>query len=185
MTQEVYRIGIPIASHAIGGNGIINAIKNGVDTIEHGFYINEEAIELMFETDATFVPTLAIMHRIVTEGYEHGVPEWSLEKYRKTHDAHFDGARKAYEAGISIALGTDFMDLELLPNEKNTLEAELLVEDIGMDEIDVLKAAIGHAGRTCAGRCGYPPIWVRSRFRCPQREPVGRNHHSSRDSFCV
>nr|WP_276303760.1 amidohydrolase family protein [Halomarina sp. PSR21] len=74
--EEAHRVGIPVAAHAQGAPGIKNALRNGVDTVEHGFYVDDEAIDLLLETDATFVPTLSIVHRIVAEGADHGMPEW-------------------------------------------------------------------------------------------------------------
>lgn len=147
-TEEAHRVGIPVASHAQGAAGIERALENGVDTIEHGFFLDTETIDLLLETDATLVPTLAIMHRLVTEGADHGVPEWGLEKSRAARRDHFDSIRRAYEAGVPIALGTDFIGPDLVPHGENTLEAELFVEEIGMTEMDAIRAGTSVAART-------------------------------------
>ncbi len=146
-TQEAERVGIPVASHAQGASGIKSALRNGVDTIEHGFYLDQECLDLFVEHDATFVPTLAIMHRIVTRGADHGVPEYGLRKSREASEAHYEAIERAYEADIPIALGTDFIGPELVPHGENALEAELFVEEIGMDEMDAVKAATSVAAR--------------------------------------
>ncbi|MDY6765454.1 MAG: amidohydrolase family protein [Halobacteria archaeon] len=147
-TEEAHRVGIPVASHAQGGPGIKSALRNGVDTIEHGFYLDDEAIDLMKETDAVFVPTLSIMHRLVTRGDEYGVPEYGLEKANHARDAHFKAVKLAYENDVSIALGTDFIGPELVPHGENVLEAELLVEMVGLSEMDAIKAGTSVAART-------------------------------------
>jgi imidazolonepropionase-like amidohydrolase len=147
-TEEAHRVGIPVASHAQGAPGIKSALRNGVDTIEHGFYLDRETIDLMLETDATFVPTLAIMHRLVTEGADHGVPEYGLEKAAHARDAHFEAVERAYEADVPIALGTDFLGPDLVPHGENALEAELFVEEVGMTEMDAIKAGTSVAART-------------------------------------
>lgn len=147
-TEEAHRVGIPVASHAQGAPGIKAALRNGVDTIEHGFYIDEECLELFHETGATFVPTLAIMHQLVTEGADHGVPEYGLEKARKAQEAHFDATERAYQAGIPTALGTDFLGPELVPHGRNALEAKLLVEEIGMSEREAIEAGTRVAAQT-------------------------------------
>jgi imidazolonepropionase-like amidohydrolase len=149
-TEEAHRVGIPVASHAQGAPGVKAALRNGVDTIEHGFYLDEECFDLFVETGATFVPTLAIMHRLVTEGAEHGVPEYGLAKARNAREAHFDATRRAYEEGIPIALGTDFIGPELVPHGMNALEAELFVEEIGMTEREAIEAGTRVAARTVA-----------------------------------
>jgi imidazolonepropionase-like amidohydrolase len=149
-TEEAHRVGIPVASHAQGAPGIKSALRNGVDTIEHGFYIDEECLELFEETGAVFVPTLSIMHRLVTEGADHGVPEYGLEKARNARDAHWDATRRAYEAGIPIALGTDFIGPDLVPHGMNAMEAELFVEEIGMSEHEAILAGTATAAKTVA-----------------------------------
>jgi len=146
--EEAHRVGIPVASHAQGAPGIKTALRNGVDTIEHGFYLDEECIDLFEETDATFVPTLSIMHRLIEHGADHGVPEYGLEKSREASESHFEAVERAYEAGIPIATGTDFIGPELVPHGENALELELLANEVGMDEHDVLQSATRIAART-------------------------------------
>jgi imidazolonepropionase-like amidohydrolase len=150
MTEEAERVGVPVASHAQGAPGIKSALRNGVDTIEHGFNLDEESVDLFLETGATFVPTLAIMDRIVSRGADHGVPEYGLEKSRAAREAHFDAVRRAYEAGIPIAAGTDFIGPDLIPHGENALEMELLVEETGLSEMDAIRSATSVAGRTVA-----------------------------------
>lgn len=147
-TEEAHRVGIPVASHAQGAPGIKAALRNGVDTIEHGFYLDDECFELFEETGATFVPTLSIMHQLVTIGDEHGVPEYGLEKANHARDAHFDAVERAHAEGIPIAAGTDFIGPELVPHGENALELELFVEKIGMEPVEALHAATGVAART-------------------------------------
>ena len=148
LTEEAHRVGIPVASHAQGTGGVIAALENGVDTIEHGFYLDDEAIALMLETDATFVPTLAIMFRIVEAGEDHGVPAYGVRKAREAFEAHVDSTRRAHEAGVPVATGTDFIGPELIPHGENALELELLVEEIGLTPLEAIEAATGVAGRT-------------------------------------
>jgi len=147
-TEEAHRVDIPVASHAQGSAGIKRALRSGVDTIEHGFYLDAEALELMRESDATYVPTLSIMQRIVEHGSNHGVPAYGLEKAAEAKEAHFDAVRRAYEADVPIALGTDFIGPALVPHGNNAMEAELFVEEIGMDAVDALRAATSVAART-------------------------------------
>ncbi len=148
MVQEAHRVDIPVASHAQGSEGILNALHNGVNTIEHGFWLTEEVVEAFHETGATFVPTLSIMHRICEHGEEHGVPDYGLRKARNAREAHFESVERAYEADVPIALGTDFIGPELVPHGENALEAELFVKEIGMDERDAIRAGTEVAART-------------------------------------
>jgi len=147
-TEEAHRVDIPVAAHAQGTAGVVSALENGVDTIEHGFHLDSEAIDLLLETDATLVPTLAVVDRIVERGDDHGVPDWGLRKARAAREAHVESVRRAYEAGVPIALGTDFIGPDLLAHGENVREAELLVEAIGMSEREAIEAGTGVAART-------------------------------------
>lgn len=148
VVEEAHRVDIPVASHAQGTPGVKNALRNGVDTVEHGIWLDDEAVDLFHETGATLVPTLAVMHRICERGAEHGLPEYGLEKAYEAREAHFESARKAHEAGVPVALGTDFLGPELLPHGENALEAELFVEEVGMSEREAIRAGTGVAART-------------------------------------
>lgn len=148
VVEEAHRVDIPVASHAQGTPGVKNALRNGVDTIEHGIWLDDEAIDRFHETGATLVPTLAVMHRICEHGEDHGIPEYGLEKAYEAREAHFASARKAYEAGVPVALGTDFLGPALLPHGENALEAELFVEEVGMSEREAVHAGTGVAART-------------------------------------
>ncbi|WP_430503829.1 amidohydrolase family protein [Haloparvum sp. PAK95] len=148
LVEEAHRVGIPVASHAQGAGGVKSALRNGVDTIEHGFYLDQRCFDLFHETGATFVPTLAIMHRLVEQGADHGVPEYGLEKAREAREAHFDSVERAYEDDVPIAVGTDFLGPELIPHGENALELELLANEVGMAERDVIQSATRVAART-------------------------------------
>lgn len=139
IVEEARRVGSFVASHAQGTEGINNALKAGVKTIEHGFHINDESIELMLKNDAIMVPTLAIAHRIVTVGEKFGVPEYGIKKAREAHKAHRDSVVKAKEAGVKVAIGTDFVGGPMLPFGENAVEFELFVE-LGFTPMEAIVA---------------------------------------------
>lgn len=148
MTREADRNGIDVAAHAQGTAGIKAALRNGVSTVEHGFQLDEECIDLLQDSGGTFVPTLSIMWRITEHGEDHGVPEWGLRKAEEAREAHLDAVERAYEANVPIAAGTDFMGPELAPHGENALEMELLVSEIGLTEMEALQAGTRVAART-------------------------------------
>ena len=148
IVTEAHRGGVPVAAHAQGAAGIEQALEAGVDTIEHGFELTPAIIEQLHETDAVVVATLSINHRIVEAGADHGVPPGSLEKMEGAATEHFDSIRRAYEADVPIALGTDFMGPDLVPHGDNAMEARLLVEEIGLSEMEAIEAGTRIAART-------------------------------------
>jgi len=119
-----------------------------VDTIEHGIYIDDEGIEMLKETNRILVPTLAIVDQICEADADHEIPEFGLEKAREAREAHFDAVRRAYDAGATIALGTDFVGPDLVPHGENAVEAVLHVEECEMDPMDTIKTATSEAALT-------------------------------------
>lgn len=171
--EEAHRVDIPVASHAQGAAGVKAALRNGVDTVEHGFYLDDECLDLFAETGAVFVPTLAIMHRILEAGADHGVPDYGLAKAREASEAHFDSVERAYEAGVPIATGTDFIGPELIPHGENALELELLVDRVGMAEHEVLQSATRVAAQTVpADDIGTLAVGNRGDLLALERDPL-------------
>lgn len=137
--EEAHNLGKKVMAHAQGSTGIKNAIIAGISSIEHGFYLTDEIIELMLKHDVFLVPTLSAVHHIVERGTEAGIPEYGVRKAREAQKAHIESFRKAYKAGVKIAMGTD----SATPfnfHGKNAIELELMV-NAGMKPIDALKAA--------------------------------------------
>ncbi|MFB6269226.1 MAG: amidohydrolase family protein [Halobacterium sp.] len=148
MTTEADRAGLEVAAHAQGTAGIKAALRNGATTIEHGFHVDDECIDLLKESGGTLVPTLAIMYRITERGDDYGVPEWGMEKAREARESHVEAVERAYEASVPIAAGTDFMGPELVPHGENAVEMELLVDEIGFSEMEAIQAGTRVAART-------------------------------------
>jgi imidazolonepropionase-like amidohydrolase len=88
------------------------------------------------------------MNRIVEDGPDHGDPEYGLRKSREAIETHVESTRRAHEAGVPIATGTDFVGAPLVPHGENALEMELLVEEIGLAPLEAIEAATGVAART-------------------------------------
>jgi imidazolonepropionase-like amidohydrolase len=148
LVKEAHRFELPVGCHASGAEGIKNALRNGVDTLEHGTYLDEEAINLLLSHDVPVVTTATPMYRFIHYGPDLDLPEYALKKAKTVNEAHLDSMQRAYDAGVSLALGSDLMGTELLPHGENVLEAERLVDAVGMDEMDVIKA-----GTSVAARC--------------------------------
>jgi imidazolonepropionase-like amidohydrolase len=137
--EEAHKAGRMTATHAQGKQGILNAVRAGIDTIEHGFYIDEEVAALMVEKNVYFVPTLAAVHNIVANGVAGGVPAYAVEKAEKVQALHRDNLIKAKAAGVIIGMGTD-AGTPYNAHGKNLQELELLVQ-AGFSHIEALIAA--------------------------------------------
>ena len=105
--EEARKAGRRTATHAQGTEGIKNSLWAGVTSIEHGFFLDDEAIELMLERNAYLVPTLNAPYQIIRGGVKRGVPRYAVEKSKSVMKSHFQSVRRAYKSRIPIAMGTD------------------------------------------------------------------------------
>lgn len=127
------RQGQPITSHAQGAQGIIEAIKGGVSSVEHGYEIDDEGIALMLEHGTMLVPTLSAALRLPDPKK---VPTFLYEKKVRWSATAREHITRAIAAGVKVALGTD---AGICPHGVNLKELGHLV-DLGMDPVEALKA---------------------------------------------
>lgn len=132
-----FRGGIKVMSHAQGAEGIKNAVLAGIHSIEHGIFLDDEAIELMLAHGTFLVPTLVAPIGVIESAEQSGgAPEYALRKARETIDAHKESIARAYRAGVKIAMGTD---AAVVPHGTNLRELGLMC-DIGMSPMEALVA---------------------------------------------
>lgn len=135
--EAAYRRGIKVMSHAQGVEGVKNAIRAGVHSIEHGIFLDQEAIDLMLEKQTFLVPTLLAPLSVLEIAESTGaMPEYGVRKARETIEIHSESIAKAYEAGVTIAMGTD---AGVMPHGTNLRELGLMC-NIGMSPMDALVA---------------------------------------------
>ncbi len=130
-------------AHAQGTEGIKNAIRAGIDSIEHGFWLDDETIEMMLDRDVFLVPTLAAVYRIVEAGTEKGVPPHAVEKAKVGQAAHLESFALALDRGVKIAMGTDAGTPFNLHGE-NAFELQLMV-NAGMKPMQAIVATTSRA----------------------------------------
>jgi imidazolonepropionase-like amidohydrolase len=138
MVQEgAYRRGVKVMAHAQGAEGIKNAVQAGIHSIEHGIFLDDEAIELMLEHGTFLVPTLLAPLAVVEIAEEKGtMPEWGVKKAKETIEIHSDSIARAYQAGVKIAMGTD---AGVMAHGTNLRELGLMCS-IGMSPMEAIVA---------------------------------------------
>jgi imidazolonepropionase-like amidohydrolase len=107
LIAEAHRLGVKVAAHAHGKEGIKAAVKAGVDSIEHGIYLDEEACRLMLEHGTYYVPTLWIADSYFDRYKEWGIPAYAHEKISQFIPTALKSAELAITMGVRVALGTD------------------------------------------------------------------------------
>ncbi|MCI0797343.1 MAG: amidohydrolase family protein [Chloroflexi bacterium] len=142
LVSEAHIHGKKVASHAIGGAGLRMSVEEGVDTIEHGSYLDEDPdlIKMMADHGTFLVPTLTVFnfHR------EMGTPEAQIEAHDFRHH-HVESVQKAMAAGVRVVAGTDAGGWV---HGNNAQELQCLVE-AGMTPMEALMAATGWAAECC------------------------------------
>jgi imidazolonepropionase-like amidohydrolase len=147
LVSEATAAGIFVMAHAQASDGIKNAVRAGIRSIDHGLYLDDEAIELMLQNGTYLVPTL-VAPTGVLQAAEQGIqiPEASMAKARQVIDVHRESFRKAVAAGVKIAMGTDS---GVTPHGQNLRELELMQEG-GMTPAEVLVATTKTAAELMA-----------------------------------
>ncbi len=139
VVEEAAKLGLRVAAHAHGKEGIINAIEAGVTTVEHGTFMDDEVIELMIERGIYLVPTYVVGYLMEKYGTENGVPEFMVEKNRKSSEQFSENLHKAIKAGVLTAFGTD-AGTNYNYHGNNALELVLLVEHGFMNPLQAIKS---------------------------------------------
>lgn len=135
--------GVPTAAHCHGAEGIKNAVRAGIDSVEHGSFMDAEAAELMAEHGTFWVPTCSALHGICDAPDDAGIPDWAVEKGREAEDSFQDAWDHALDAGVPIAMGTD-AGTPLNPHAEIPGELEYMV-NYGLDPERGLEAATVNA----------------------------------------
>jgi imidazolonepropionase-like amidohydrolase len=145
--EAAFRRGVKVMAHAQGAEGIKNAVRAGIHSIEHGIFLDDEAIELMLEHGTYLVPTLLAPVAVVEIAEAKGtMPEWGVKKAKETIEIHRDSIARAFEAGVTIAMGTD---AGVMPHGTNLRELGLMCS-VGMSPMQAIVATTKVAAR-CLG----------------------------------
>jgi imidazolonepropionase-like amidohydrolase len=129
----------------MGSQGIMDALRAGIDSIEHGIYLTDDIISFMIEHKIFYIPTIAAMYHIGKMGIKGGIPAWAVEKNSIVAPRHQESIKKAHAAGVTIAMGTD-AGTPFNYHGKNLMEIPLLVRH-GLSPMEALTAATGIASQ--------------------------------------
>ncbi len=136
--QEAHKVGRKTATHAMGTQGILNALRAGIDSIEHGVYLDEETISLMVKRDVPLVPTISALYHIENKGIAAGIPAFAVDKTLRVKPFHLESVRMAREAGVRVVMGTD-AGTPFNVHGENLGELQRLVE-VGYSPMEALES---------------------------------------------
>lgn len=141
-----YRDDIKVMAHAHGVEGIKNALKAGIYSIEHGTYLDDEAINMMVDQGTYFVPTCLVINLNKKYAEAGELPAYSIDQAIEIAKIHDKNVRNAYKAGVRIVMGTD---CGVVPHGLNLKELGYLC-DIGMTPEEAIMAGTKNAAE-CMG----------------------------------
>ena len=142
--EEAATQGRKVMAHAQANAGIKNALKGGVATIEHGIWLDGDAIEMMLDGHNALIPTLVAPAWVIRHAEAGKMPAYAADKARAVIADHTASIKQAVEAGVKIAFGTD---TGVGPHGTNG-EEFLLMNKLGMAPIDCIRAATTVAAQT-------------------------------------
>lgn len=167
MTEEELRAGVIEAhhkgrtacAHAQGTEGIQNALRAGVDSVEHAIFLDDETIQMFLDKDIYIVPTLTAPWAINQNADE--LPDFMVKKSLAVEKAHRQSIGQAAKAGVKLAMGTDSGTAYNNFNKNSSIELAMMV-DTGATNLQALQAATingadllkitDHAGSIEAGK---------------------------------
>ena len=139
IVADAHRLGRKVAAHAHGAQGILWASEAGVDSIEHGTYINDEDIRMMKQKGTYFVPTAYLIDWVRDNAH---LPAFYVKKMQDVSAVEKANAKHAIADGVKVAMGTD---AAVYPHGLNAHELEVYVRDFGMSPMDALRTGTVNA----------------------------------------
>jgi len=137
IVADAHRLGRKVAAHAHGAQGVIWASDAGVDSVEHGHLMNDEAIATLKKNGTYLVPTLYLIDWQRENAAQANLPEFLKHKMELVSQTGKNNARKAFAAGVKIGMGTD---AAVYPHGLNAHELEVYVK-LGMTPLQAIQTA--------------------------------------------
>jgi imidazolonepropionase-like amidohydrolase len=129
IVADAHRLGRKVAAHAHGAQGILWASEAGVDSIEHGSYLDDAGIAMMKQHGTYLVPTAYLIDWMQQNGH---LPPFYQQKMKDVSGVEKQNAIKAIKAGVKVALGTD---AAVYPHGLNAHEVDVYVNQFGMSPL--------------------------------------------------
>ena len=143
VVEVAHAAGLKVAAHAHGTQSIKDAIRAGVDTIEHATYVDDEGIALAIEENVAFSMEIGVGDWMIEQGREQGWVEEFIRKTIETTHVQRESFKRAHQAGVPMVFGTD---VSIYPHGMNGIQFAYMVE-WGMTPMEAIQAATSIAAR--------------------------------------
>lgn len=137
---EAHNYKAKVTGHCRANLGIKNALRAGFDTLEHGTFMDAEALDMLLERNTPVVPALQFEYASVKHGPEFNMPQFVIDGHRETLEGGAESARMIHEAGGRIGLGGDY-GFAWNPHGTYAKEISFFVEFVGFSPVDAIRCA--------------------------------------------
>ncbi|MCA9162839.1 MAG: amidohydrolase family protein, partial [Planctomycetales bacterium] len=142
--------GVKVTGHCRANEGIKNALRAGYDAIEHGTFMDDEALDLLLSRDVPVVPALQFEWASIEYGPSFGMSQRVVDGHQETLDAGAESARMILKAGGRLGMGGDY-GFAWTPHGTYAKELTFFVNYVGFSPLDVIRCATKH-GAEIMGR---------------------------------
>ena len=140
VVSTAHNHGMKVTGHCRATEGIKNALRAGYDTLEHGTFVDDEALEMILARDVPVVPALYFELASIERGPEFGLPQRVIDGHQETLDGGAESARKILKAGGRIGMGGDY-GFGWNPHGQYARELTFFHKFVGFTPLEVLTCA--------------------------------------------
>lgn len=148
VVEVAHTAGKRVASHTGGNNAVRDAVRLGVDCIEHGYSFEDDTARMMAEAGTYLVPTLCVTQEL-DYMRRHGVQEWMLAKAKAAADEHLASIKRAVARRVTLCCGTDMLPSDPVDGTVATIREVELLSTCGLSPLEAIKAATLNSATLC------------------------------------
>jgi imidazolonepropionase-like amidohydrolase len=140
VVQTAHNHKMKVTGHCRATEGIKNALRAGYDTLEHGTFMDDDAMDLLLERNVPVIPALYFEKASVLLGPEFGLPQAVIDGHQETLDGGMESARRILRAGGRLGMGGDY-GFGWNPHGDYARELTFFVKDVGLTPLEVITCA--------------------------------------------
>jgi imidazolonepropionase-like amidohydrolase len=140
VVQTAHNHRMKVTGHCRATEGIKNALRAGYDTLEHGTFMDDEALEMLLARNTPVIPALQFEYASVVQGPAFGLPQAVIDGHQETLEGGAESARQILQAGGRLGMGGDY-GFAWNPHGDYAKELTFFVKYVGLSPLDVVKCA--------------------------------------------
>jgi imidazolonepropionase-like amidohydrolase len=140
VVQTAHNHGMKVTGHCRATEGIKNALRAGYDALEHGTFMDDEAMDLLLERDVPVVPALYFEKASVIRGEEFGLPQKVIDGHQETLDGGAESALRILRAGGRLGMGGDY-GFGWNPHGDYARELTYFTREVGFTPLETIMCA--------------------------------------------